>query len=214
MKSIIKKGIVQRSVLSQAVWTRLGKPSSSLWQYNFDGIDDYATLPAYNSQNLEAEFKFTSLETVTGTALWLGSFTARLGMGVTSDGFFVLYANKTFYKTTTPYVLGAEYLVKIKYDGINATLFINDILSITRTITQPYAPTDIYVGKKAGENINDFLGMVITDLELTDLDGNLADRKYPFDDGSGTTTVREVLTPGGVFNGTSFNFNDERWDSV
>lgn len=45
MSSIVKKSIFQIGVLAKAVYVGLGEPSSSKWQYVFDGIDDYVQLP-------------------------------------------------------------------------------------------------------------------------------------------------------------------------
>nr|WP_319552438.1 hypothetical protein [uncultured Vibrio sp.] len=202
MKTLVRKGIIKRSLVSGLVRRSLLATGNKRWQYNFDGIDDYIQLPdiklfvgdivdvvAYKPVITAAAYVFSTVDV----------FDMHFGVSSNND-----------------YLFG----------GGSVTVNENTISSPQSSVPDDNSELSIsYTATKEGEISLCGRGYLaprfwpgyIKNLRITRANPTeqYPDLSYPISDGwANNPVIREVLVGDGTWDGTAINFNEENWELV
>lgn len=212
---------IRRALSNVTLGPSGGQVYPPVYQYNFDGIDDYGTIPPIT---LEGDFEVSLYATVgqVGSYMSLGdtsnlntrgfyhnSGTGRYTCYFSTTGTGEIILNSEAGSLRDPDV---EVFHSLKKTGDLCEYYIDNTLVASSTFTDLGDVVIDIVGCRG--SFASFWNGNIREVYFNDLSSPSNSRLYKINEGPGSTVMIDSLSSGGSTNGTYNNFNDERWESV
>lgn len=204
MSSIVKKSIFQIGVLAKAVYVGLGEPSSSKWQYNFDGIDDYVQLPViplFVGDVVELDIRIPNPVTQDGMVILADTTIAFRNLLYTQSQGVITAGNNNIFLDGVKLTENTQYPTDNKKHTIKVELEQSFNLNAVGVQLRGTSLGRFFRGG--------LLNLRITRANPTD---QYPDLFYPMDDGPGTTVMRQTIPHNHKTDGTeSFDTDGAVW---